>query len=75
MSIFCSPSKLMSDLKMENTKRYDKLVVDFSQKRTDENIVIVKNFPGLFAEMNEVELRAIAQELSIAADKLHNLNE
>jgi len=64
----------MSDLKKENTKKYDKLVVDFSQTRTGGKIAIVKNFPGLFAEMNGVELRAMAQELSIAADKLHNLN-
>ncbi len=65
----------MSDLKKENTKRYDKLVIDFNQTQTGEKIAIVKNFPGLFAEMNEVELRAMAQELSIAADKLHNLDE
>ena len=64
----------MSDLKKESIKRYDKLVIDFSKTQTGGNIAIVKNFPGLFAEMNEVELRAIAQELSIAADKLHNLN-
>jgi len=64
----------MSDLKKENTKRYDKLVVDFSQTPASGKIAIVKNFPGLFAEMNEVELRAMAQELSMAADKLHNLN-
>lgn len=64
----------MSELKKENAKRYDKLVVDFSKTRTGEKIVIIKNFPGLFAEMNEVELRTMAQELSIAADNLHNLN-
>ena len=62
----------MSDLKKENTKRYDKLVFNFSKTQTRGKIAIVKNFPGLFAEMNEVELRAMAQELSIAADKLHN---
>ena len=64
----------MSDLKKENRKRYDKLVIDFSKKQTPGKIAIVKNFPGLFAEMNEVELRAMALELSIAADKLHNSN-
>ncbi len=64
----------MSDLKKENRKRYDKLVIDFSKKQTRGKIAIVKNFPGLFAEMNEVELRAMALELSIAADKLHNSN-
>ncbi len=64
----------MSDLKKENRKRYDKLIIDFSKKQTLGKIAIVKNFPGLFAEMNEVELRAMALELSIAADNLHNLN-
>ena len=64
----------MSDVKEENTKRYDKLVIDFSKTPTRGKIAIVKNFPGLFAEMNEVELRAMALELSIAADKLHNSN-
>ena len=64
----------MSDLKKENTKRYDKLIIDFSKTQTGGKIAIVKNFPGLFAEMNEVELRAVAQELSIAADTLHNSN-
>ncbi len=64
----------MSDLKKENRKRYDKLVIDFSKTQLSGKIAIVKNFPGLFAEMNEVELRGMAQELSIAADKLHNSN-
>jgi len=64
----------MSDPKKEDRKRYDKLVIDFSKKQTRGKIAIVKNFPGLFAEMNEVELRAMALELSIAADKLHNSN-
>lgn len=64
----------MSDLKKENTKRYDKLLIDFSKTQTGEKKVIVKNFPGLFAEMNEVELRAMAHELTLAADKLHNSN-
>lgn len=64
----------MSDLNKENTKRYDKLIVDLSQTRDGKKIAIVKNFPGLFAEMNEVELRAMAHELTIAADKLHNLS-
>ena len=64
----------MNDLKEEDTNRYDKLDVDFSQTRADRKIAIVKNFPGLFAEMNEFELRALAHELSIAADKLHNLS-
>ena len=48
--------------------------IDFNQTLTGENVAIVKNFPGLFAEMNEVELRAVAHELSIAADTLHNSN-
>ena len=64
----------MSDQNKENANRYDKLIVDFSQTRNGEKIAIVKNFPGLFAEMNEIELRAIAHELTIAADKLHNLS-
>jgi len=57
---------------MLSTKRYDRLAVDFSETRTGGKIAIVKNFPGLFVEMNEVELRALAQDLSIAADKLHS---
>ena len=64
----------MSDLKKANRKRYDKLVIDFNKTQMRGKIAIVKNFPGLFSEMNEVELRAMAQELSIAADKLHNSN-
>ena len=64
----------MSDQKRESTIRYDKLVIDFNQTLTGKKVAVVKNFPGLFAEMNEVELRAVAQELSIAADTLHNSN-
>ena len=50
------------------------MAIDFNSARTGERIAILKNFPGLYAEMNEVELRAVAQELSVAADELHSLD-
>jgi len=57
-----------------DSPRYDALSIDY-KKRAGENIAIVKNFPGMFAEMNELELKTIGIAIMSAANKLNVLNK
>lgn len=47
-----------------------KLDIDFIKDRNKNGLAIVKNFPGLDAEMSEKDLRAMAVQLNRAADQL-----
>lgn len=51
------------------TPRYEELSITYSQ-RDSEDIAIIKNFPGILAEMNEKELRQMGNTLIKAADQL-----
>ena len=61
----------MSEPKVEGfyAPRYEELSIKYSH-RNDEKIAIINNFPGIFAEMNEEELRKMGNSLFNAADKL-----
>ena len=52
-----------------DTPRYEELSITYSQ-RDNEDIAIIKNFPGIFAEMNEEELRQMGNALIRAAAHL-----
>ena len=47
-----------------------KLNIEFIQGSKERPLAVVKNFPGLDAEMNEQDLRSMAAQLILAADKL-----
>ena len=55
-------------------KRTRKLEFDYVRGRNEKVLVIVKNFSGLDAEMDEHGLRAMAEQLIQAADKLASTN-
>ena len=50
------------------------LDIEYKIGQKDKVYALVRNFPGLDAEMNEEKLRAMAQELLSAADKLQKEN-
>lgn len=57
---------VMGDWKMAKHK----LDIEFITGRDERLLAIVKNFPGLDAEMSEQNLRSMAAQLILAADKL-----
>ena len=52
-----------------------KLDIEIKFHSKAEYYSIVRNLPGLDAEMNEHDLRSIADQLIAAADKLSQLNK
>lgn len=60
---------------MPKGNEYDTLEVRTFFGRDKKHHALVRNFPGLDAEMNEAQLRAMAAELLKAADMLADKNK
>lgn len=61
----------MRDLREQQRKILD---IELKQGTNDRRYAVIKNFPGLDAEMNEFELRRMADQLITTANKLKELN-
>jgi len=53
----------------------EKLEIETLRGRNDKQFALVRNFPGLDAEMNEENLRDMANQLIEAADYLKSINK
>lgn len=63
------------DLRETREQCLNRLDIEFKISDKCKHYSVVKNFPGLDAEMNEFELRRMGEQLINAADKLKDLNK
>lgn len=62
------------DLREAQEQQNKHLEIDFVYGESKRYVSVVRKFPGLDAEVNEHELRRIANQLIAAAAKLHKKN-
>lgn len=62
------------ELRESKEQQEKRLHIDLRLGREEKYLAVVKNFPGLDAEMSEFELRRMASELVAAADKIKDKN-
>jgi len=53
----------------------EKLEIEYRRGRNEKHLALIRNFPGLDADMNEKGLRIMAQQLIEAADYLKSQNQ
>jgi len=53
----------------------EKLEIEYRGGRNEKHLALIRNFPGLDADMNEKGLRIMAQQLIEAADYLKSQNQ